>query len=235
LYEEANMLEAYLTGDPHSATATDLLGRPSEPATDERKAYGKVPNYGLTFQMSPYKFYEYGLDQGLSWAEEVAKRIYDLWHERYSGVRPAWARIVAQQRAQGYLVSPSGRRRRWKTVTKYAERQATNFIIQATAAEICHAAAIVTMTQSAIPTLGGQLLLTGHDSLLLLVPQDSVVAVARCLKTVMTIDAKAYFAEQLHCKVPIPLGVEIGAGRSWGEAQPIDTQPAGVAAGGDGV
>jgi DNA polymerase-1 len=235
LYDEASMLEAYLTGDPHTATATWLLGRPPQPGTAERKAYGKVPNYGLSFQMSPSGFYEYGLDQGLTWAEEVARRIYDLWHARYSGVRPAWARITAQQRGQGFLVSPSGRRRRWKTVTKYAERQATNFIIQATATEICHAAAILTMTQSPIPALGGQLLLTGHDSLLLMVPQDNVVAAARCLGTVMTIEAKRYFSEQFHCEVPIPFGVEIGAGPSWGEAQPIDTQPAGVAAGGDGV
>jgi DNA polymerase I-like protein with 3'-5' exonuclease and polymerase domains len=221
LYDEPRMLEAYLTGDPHTATATWLLGRAPLPATDERKTYGKTPNYGLSFQMSPSGFYEYGLGQGLSWTEEVAQRIYDLWHARYPGVRAAWARIAVQQRAQGFLVSPSGRRRRWKTITRYAERQGSNFIVQSTAAELCHAAAILAMTQSEIPALGGQLLLTGHDSLLLLVPHGSIVAAARCLETVMTVDAKRYFAEQFHCEVPIPLQVEIAAGPSWGEARPV--------------
>jgi DNA polymerase-1 len=222
-YDEPNMLQAYLSGDAHAATAVGLLGRLPEPGTDERKTYGKIPNYGLTFGMSPEKFYEYGLDEGLSWAEDESRDIYNRWHEHYCGVRPAWARIAAEQQARGYLTSLSGRRRRWRRITRYAQRQGVNFLVQSTAAEIAHAAVILAMTRSAIPDLGGRLLLTSHDSLLLEVPQDNVIAVARCLEVVMTIDAKNYFAEQFQCEVPIPLSVEIAAGPSWGEAEPVVT------------
>jgi DNA polymerase I-like protein with 3'-5' exonuclease and polymerase domains len=91
--------------------------------------------------------------------------------------------------------------------------------VQATAAELCHCAAILAMTQSAIPELGAELVLSVHDSLMFVVPDSTVGAVARILRLVMTDEARAYFAEQFRREVPIALKVELAAGPSWGEAQ----------------
>jgi DNA polymerase I-like protein with 3'-5' exonuclease and polymerase domains len=73
-----------------------------------------------------------------------------------------------------------------------------------------------------MPLFGAQLILTVHDSLMFLVPESSVIPAAQVLRSVMTEGAKAYFAEQFRCEVPIALKVELAAGPSWGDAQPLD-------------
>jgi DNA polymerase I-like protein with 3'-5' exonuclease and polymerase domains len=199
-----------------------LLGRPPVPGTDERLKFGKTPNFALLYQQSLTGFFNYGLDvMGLAWAEEEAAEVHAGWHRLYSGVRPAWARISTRQRAQMCLVSPSGRTRRWSAITRKAERQGTNFLVQSTAAELCHCAAILAMTQSEIPALGAELVLSVHDSLMFVVPESRVASVARILRSVMTDQAKAYFGEQFRCEVPLALKVELQAGPSWGDAQPL--------------
>jgi DNA polymerase-1 len=223
LYDEATMWATYHNGDAHTITATQLLGRPPIPGTGERLEFGKTPNFALLYQQGPQGFYDYGLDvMGLAWTKKRAAEVHAGWHRLYSGVRPAWGRIAARQHAQMCLVSPSGRTRRWAAITRKAERQGTNFIVQATAAELCHCAAVLTMTQSEIPSLGAELVLSVHDGLMFVVPESRVGTVARILQSVMTDQTKAYFAEQFRCAVPIALKVELSAGPSWGEAQPLE-------------
>jgi DNA polymerase I-like protein with 3'-5' exonuclease and polymerase domains len=223
LYDEPAMWATYHNGDAHTITATQLLGRPPIPWTHERLEFGKTPNFALLYQQGPKGFYDYGIDEmGLSWTEKRAADVHAGWHRLYSGVRPAWARIGARQHAHMCLVSPSGRTRRWTTITRKAERQGTNFIVQATAAELCHCAAILAMTQSEIPALGAELVLSVHDSLMFVLPESSLGAVARILQSVMIDQAKAYFAEQFRYPVPITLKVELSAGPSWGDAQPLE-------------
>jgi DNA polymerase-1 len=224
LYEEPTMFAAYTQGDPHIYTATGLLGRAPHPATGERNDYGKTPNFSLLYGQSPKGFYYYVREKlGLSWTEDHAAAVHAGWHRLYPGVQAAWARIVAHQRAQHFLVSLSGRRRRWTYVNRAAERAGTNFLVQATAAELCHCAAILAMAESAMPSLGAELILTLHDGLVFLVPDGSIAAAARLMQTIMTEAAPAAFAEQFQCEIPLQLKAEITGGRSWGEAAPIES------------
>jgi DNA polymerase I-like protein with 3'-5' exonuclease and polymerase domains len=190
--------------------------------TDERLRCGKTPNFALLYQQSPAGFYRYGLEQmGVRWTEDEAAAVHAQWHDLYPGVRRAWNRIVIRQHRERSLTSPSGRTRRWAILNRRAERQGTNFLVQATAAELCHCAAIVAMTQSEIPALGCELILTVHDSLIFLVPASALTPVAQLVYTAMTSGAKTYFTEQFGCSVPLALRVDIAAGPSWGDATPV--------------
>jgi hypothetical protein len=54
-----------------------------------------------------------------------------------------------------------------------------------------------------------------------LLPKASVMLVAHLLGPIMADGARRYFAEHFGVEVPFPLKVEIKAGLSWGEVQPI--------------
>jgi DNA polymerase-1 len=223
LYQEANMLQAYLTGDPHTLTASDLLGRPPQAGTDERIAWGKAPNLQLLYGQGPSGFYRSGREKwGLTWTLSKATEVHTYWHRRYADVRPAQARIAAQQRAQGYLLSPSGRIRRWARIDDEAERAGANFVVQSSAAELNHAAAILAARSPELAALGAQLVLTVHDSVMFVLPEDAVTPAARLLRPIMADGARAYCAEHLGFAVPFSLAVELKAGASWGEVQPVD-------------
>jgi DNA polymerase I-like protein with 3'-5' exonuclease and polymerase domains len=222
LYHEPRMLAAYLSGDPHTMTATDLLGRPPAPGTNERNLRGKAPNLQLLYGQGPSGFYRHGREKlGFTWTLREATEIHTRWHGVYTGVRPAQARLAAQQRAQGYLVSPSGRIRRWARIDGSAELAGANFIVQATAAELCHAAAILAARSADIASLSAQLILTVHDSLMFVLPASNVVPAAQSLTPIMADGTPAFFAEQFGVEVPFSLKVEVKAGPSWGEAEPV--------------
>ena len=227
-YDDKALRAAYLTGDPHTVTATRLLGRaPADKV--ERKKFGKTPNFGLLYQQGDIGFMEYAAKSGLEMTLDEASYVRAMWHQLYPGVRAGWKRIGHLMQANGgVLETASGRKRRLpeflsgsRALVNEAWRQGCNTMVQTPAAEFTHIAAII-----AAPALaelyGAYLILHVHDSLTFEVPKAHIALAAGFLKRVMEEEVPKYFEQHFGTPVGIPLFAEVEAGPNWGTLAPID-------------
>ncbi len=212
VFGEHTILDAYNRGeDLHTMTAEAVLGRRVVDG-EERKKYGKTPNFALLYGQGVDGFIRYAQKVGLSLDRVEACRIYDRWHELYPNIRKGWRRVLDEARENGGVVrSPSGRERRIFEVEE-DWHQVVNFPVQATATELTHVAAIL-----ASKVRGWRILLHVHDSLVLSVPRDSVVEAARELVHIMSCGVREYFASYLRVELPFVPGVKVWAGPTWGD------------------
>jgi len=224
IFNEPTMLAAYNAGeDLHILTATNLLGRP--PANkDERKKYGKTPNFGLLYQQRERGFQEYAAKHGVDMTLAEASAMRAAWHSMYPGIREGWRTIGLEMKKNGgTMTSPSGGQRRLpeflsgnQMLVNEAWRVGCNFPVQRTAAEFTHIAAIL-----GAPALRSMfdawLILHVHDSLVFEVPRGRALAAAKYLRHVMEADVPAYFEWRFGTHIPIPIRVDIGIGPSWGQ------------------
>ena len=138
---------------------------------------------------------------------------------RYSGVKTYMERAIAGARVNGYVTTLLGRRRPLPGITAarapdraYAERIARNTPIQGSAADLLKLAMIrVDMgLRDRWPRI--RLLLTVHDELVFEVPDADVEAFRPWVKAQM--ESVGQGAAALN----VPLVVDVGAGRTWGQA-----------------
>jgi DNA polymerase-1 len=124
-------------------------------------------------------------------------------------------RTKEEARIHGYVTTPFGRRcwiggiaDRNMARRAGAERQAINAPLQGGAADILKRAMVRIPAALRESVLESRLLLTVHDELLFEAPEGEAAALAALAKRVM----------EGAVSLSVPLVVETGTGRSWGEA-----------------
>lgn len=211
LAEVPSLVEAFNAGqDIHARTAADIFGMALEAVDKEARRRAKTLNFGIIYGMSAF-----GLAGRLGIPTGEAKGVIDAYFARYPGILAAMERIKEEARANGFVLSPFGRRL-WirniadknPTFRAGAERQAINAPFQGGAAEVIKRAMIRVPRALREAGLGARLLLQVHDELVLEVPEAEVEATGALLKGVMEGVAT----------LRVPLLVEIGHGRTWAEA-----------------
>jgi DNA polymerase-1 len=130
------------------------------------------------------------------------------------------AETINQLREKGYVTTLFGRKThlpgiKGKTVgeRQSAERQAINAPIQGTSADIIKRAMV--RIGPALEAAGldkVRMLLQVHDELVFELPEGDVEAAKPVIEKVMAEAAAP------HVALSVPLGIEIGAGHSWGDA-----------------
>ena len=120
-----------------------------------------------------------------------------------------------EARIRGFVLTPFGRRcwvpgiaDRNPAKRAYAERQASNAPLQGGAADIIKRAMVRLPAAITMAGLRGRMLLQVHDELLFETPEEEAEALAAVVRDVM----------QAAAILSVPLVVETGKGRSWGEA-----------------
>lgn len=199
--------------DIHRGTAALILNRPPEEVSDEeRTVYGKVPNFLMGYGGGPARLVE-STNGVLTLGE--AKRVIEAYHNAYSGLS-RWKHDVIQRAYHIGYVETAGRRRRRLTdmrstefaLRSRAERQAINFVVQGTAAEICKKAMV--RVHKSLPHDTCRLLVQVHDELMISVPENEVahysVLLQDCMGDGTVIDG-------------VPLRVTAHSGKSWYEAK----------------
>jgi DNA polymerase-1 len=149
-----------------------------------------------------------------------AQGIIDRYFERFPGVKNYMAETINQLREKGYVTTLFGRKThlpgiKGKTVgeRQSAERQAINAPIQGTSADIIKRAMVRMDPALADAGLGHvRMLLQVHDELVFELPEGDVDAARPVIERVMA------EAAEPHVTLSVPLGIEIGTGRSWGDA-----------------
>jgi DNA polymerase I len=196
--------------DIHARTASEVFGVPIEGMDRATRNRAKAINFGIIYGISAF-----GLARQLAIPANEAKAYIDAYFARYPGIRAYMNATREEARIHGFVLTPFGRRC-WvpgiadKNPARrgYAERQAINAPLQGGAADIIKRAMALLPTALAHEQLAARMLLQVHDELLFEVPEAEAEATGAVVKRVMEGVAQ----------LSVPLVVETGTGRSWGDA-----------------
>jgi DNA polymerase-1 len=205
--------EIFVRGeDVHTATASQVFGKPADELTPGDRSKAKMINYGIVYGLS-----DYGLADRLNIPREEAKTFIDAYLERFSKVAEFMAATIEDAKERGYVTTLFGRRRqipelraRNYQVRTLGERLAVNTVIQGTAADVMKLAMIGVHRALAEAGMATRMILTIHDELLFEGPPEEAEAVKAMIEREMV----APWGD----RVP-PLAVDAGVGRTWLEAK----------------
>ncbi|WP_338332274.1 DNA polymerase I [Acetobacter sp. LMG 32666] len=204
--------EAFELGqDIHARTASEVFNIPLEGMDALTRRRAKAINFGIIYGISAF-----GLGKQLGIPAGEAKSYIDAYFARYPGIRDYMEQIKAEARANGYVMTPFGRRcyvpgihEKSAVRRQYAERQAINAPLQGGAADIIKRAMV--RLPAALQEAGlesARMLLQVHDELLFEVDDAQAQAVAEKARTIMEAAAQ----------LSVPLVVETGIAQNWAEA-----------------
>ncbi|KAM9500848.1 DNA polymerase nu [Clarias gariepinus] len=152
---------------------------------------------------------------------EDASRFQDSFLQKYKGVQAFIQCTVQHCHKYGYVKSIMGRRRSlphiystdW-SIRNQAERQAVNFVVQGSAADLCKMAMIhICSLVASSSTLSARLVAQIHDELLFEVEDTQVEYFAELVKNTME---SLQHISCLGVSLTVPLKVSVSTGRSWG-------------------
>ncbi len=209
--DEPEMKRAFAAGeDIHRRTAGEIFGVFPATVSDEQRRQAKTINFGVIYGMSAF-----GLAKALGIGRKEAQAFIDRYFDRYPRVRAFMDEMKARAREDAYVTTLLGRRcaipeirSRNPAVRGYAERNAINYPIQGTAADIIKVAMVAVHRRLAREGLAAKLVLQVHDELVLDVPEAEVDAVRRLVREEM----------ERAVELSVPLEVDIGVGPDWSAA-----------------
>ncbi|XP_058157507.1 DNA polymerase nu [Dasypus novemcinctus] len=155
---------------------------------------------------------------------QEAAQFLESFLQKYKKIKDFSQATIAKCHQTGYVTSIMGRRRplprihaQNQQLRAQAERQAVNFVLQGSAADLCKLAMVhIFAAVAASPTLTARLVAQIHDELLFEVEDSQVPEVAALVRRAME-------SSQLHLQVP--LQVSLSAGRAWGRLAPLPDDP----------
>ena len=213
---DEGLMSAFRNGeDIHAATAASVYGVGIGDVDAEMRRVAKIMNFGVLYGLSPF-----GIRQQTGFSAEEGKAFIDSYFTNYPGIQSYIDGIKEQVRADGYVETLMGRRRRISEIhsrsyhTRAAgERMAVNMPIQGTAADIIKIAMINIERRMADLGMRSRMILQVHDELIFEVPRGELEQM------------RAIVTELMPSAVPpavgfeVPLEVEMKVGDNWGEME----------------
>jgi DNA polymerase-1 len=204
--------DAFASGtDIHNMTAQELFGEVNR----DTRGRAKTINFAILYGIS-----RWGLAGRLDVSVDEAQAMIDRYFERFPGINRYIAETLTTVRENGYTTTLFGRKTHFPRIRSKvqherqgAERAAINAPIQGTSADIIKRA--MARMEPALAAAGlaqVRMLLQVHDELVFELPEGDVAAATPVIRDVMARAAEP--AVQL----TVPLGIDIGAGASWGAA-----------------
>uniref|UniRef100_A0A2K6E3H4 DNA polymerase nu n=1 Tax=Macaca nemestrina TaxID=9545 RepID=A0A2K6E3H4_MACNE len=157
---------------------------------------------------------------------QEAAQFLESFLQKYKKIKDFARAAIAQCHRTGYVVSIMGRRRPLPRIHAHdqqlraqAERQAVNFVVQGSAADLCKLAMIRVFTAVATSrTLTARLVAQIHDELLFEVEDPQIPECAALVRRTME---SLEQVQALELQLQVPLKVSLSAGRSWGHLLPL--------------
>ncbi|MDY0212066.1 MAG: DNA polymerase I [Desulfuromonadaceae bacterium] len=209
--DDANMIQGFNAHeDIHLRTAQQVFNVFSEMVTEDMRRYAKTINFGLLYGMGAYS-----LSRELKISTAEAKEYITSYFARYPQVLEFFERQKNSARQDLYVKTLLGRHcavpeinSRNGQVRSNAERNAVNYAVQGSAADIIKVAMVriwETLRERGLKT---RMLLQVHDELVFDVPRaecaEVETLVRHCMENVM--------------QLKVPLDVSLGWGKNWAEA-----------------
>lgn len=204
--------EAFENGeDIHARTALEMFG------TVDRDTRGraKTINFAILYGIS-----RWGLAGRLGTTPDEAQAMIDRYFERFPGIQRYIVNTLEEVRERGHSLTLFGRKTWFPRISSRnpneragSERAAINAPIQGTSADIIKRAMARMMPALEAAGLGHvRMLLQVHDELVFELPEGDVEAAAPVIRQTMAEAALPAVS------LSVPLGIDIGTGRSWGAA-----------------
>jgi DNA polymerase I len=209
--DEAVLKESFANGeDIHQRTAGEVFGVFPEMVTPEMRRQAKTINFGVIYGMGAFSL---GKDLGISSRE--AQTFIDNYFARYPGIKTFMESKKDEAREKQYVTTLLGRRcavseilSKNGAIRSYAERNAINYPIQGSAADIVKVAMVRIHRRLAVEGLKTRMVLQVHDELVFDVPQEELETVRELVRKEM----------EGAVELKVPLVVDIGVGGNWREA-----------------
>jgi DNA polymerase-1 len=211
LSKDANMIEAFSSGqDIHKATAAKVFNVSLEEVTRDQRSAAKAVNFGIIYGQSAF-----GLAQNLNISRTEAKSIIDAYFEQYSTIKTYMDGAVSQARDKGYVETIMQRRRYLPDINSanavvrgFAERNAVNAPIQASAADIIKMAMVSVYRAMKQQPLKSKMILQVHDELVFDVHKSEMDLMKKLVEEAM----------EHAVKLVVPMEVELQFGDNWLDA-----------------
>ena len=203
--------EAFAAGeDIHRRTASEVFGMFPELVTSEMRRQAKVINFGVIYGQGAFS-----LAKELNVTPKLAKAFIDNYFERHSGARSFLDGCVREAEVAGFVTTILGRRlpipdigSKNGNVRAFAQRNAINYPIQGSAADIIKAAMISVTRRMRREGVQSRLIMQVHDELVFEVPA--------CEREVMEEIVRCEMEGALPLRVPLKVDLNFGA--NWSEA-----------------
>ncbi|XP_006893716.1 PREDICTED: DNA polymerase nu [Elephantulus edwardii] len=157
---------------------------------------------------------------------EDAAQFVESFLQKYKKIKDFARATIAQCYQKGYVASIMGRRRplprihaKNQQLRAQAERQAVNFVVQGSAADLCKLAMIhIFAVVASSPTLTARLVAQIHDELLFEVEDSQVPEFAALVRATME---SLQHIQTLELQLQVPLRVNLSVGHTWGCLAPL--------------
>ncbi len=196
--------------DIHRRTASEIFNVFPEMVSAEMRRQAKTINFGVLYGMGAFSLAK---DLGISRAQ--AQEFIDQYFQRYPAVLKFLEEKKAQAREYQYVTTLLGRRCAIPeinssngAVRSYAERNAINYPIQGSAADIIKVAMVNIDRRLRAEKLQTRMLLQVHDELVFEAPQDEQALVTELIRHEM----------EGAVVLDLPLQVDLGTGKNWAQA-----------------
>lgn len=204
-----SLKNAFKNGDDiHAITASQMFGVPVSEVDSELRRRAKTINFGIIYGISAH-----GLSTRLGIPRTEAAQYIEKYFAQYSGIRDYMEGCKEFARKNGYVETLFGRRCHLPSINdknparrQFSERAAINAPLQGTAADIIKRAMISCERKAVSEEC--KMLLQVHDELVFEVKENAVEQAGKIIKSCMENAAN----------ISVPLTVEIGTGKNWGEA-----------------
>lgn len=211
LADEAVLKESFAQGeDIHKRTASEVFGVFPEMVTSEMRRQAKTINFGVIYGMGAFSL---GKDLGIPTRE--AQVFIDNYFARYPGIKTFMESKKEEARAKQYVTTLLGRRCAVPEIASsngairsYAERNAINYPIQGSAADIVKVAMVRIHRRLTEEGLQTRMVLQVHDELVFDVPEVELERVRELVRSEM----------EGAVALSVPLLVDIGVGANWRQA-----------------
>jgi DNA polymerase-1 len=209
--DEAVLQKSFAQGeDIHRRTASEVFGVFPEMVTAEMRRQAKTINFGVIYGMGAFSL---GKDLGIPTRE--AQTFIDNYFARYPGIKAFMEGKKEEAREKLYVSTLLGRRcavpeinSKNGAIRSYAERNAINYPIQGSAADIVKIAMVRIHARLRQEGLQAAMVLQVHDELVFDVPEREVEQVKRLVREEM----------EGAVALKVPLLVELGVGKNWRQA-----------------
>jgi DNA polymerase-1 len=196
--------------DIHTRTAAEVFGLFPEMVTPEMRRQAKTINFGIIYGQGAFS-----LAKQLGTSRKTADDFIAAYKERHSGAIAFLDSCIVQAEAQGYVTTILGRRLPIPdihssngNVLAFARRNAINYPIQGSAADIIKSAMIRVDGRIQVESCKSRLIMQVHDELVFEVPEEELVQMELLVEEEMS----------RAVEMRVPLKVDISYGSNWSEA-----------------
>ena len=196
--------------DIHTRTAAEVFGLFPAMVTPEMRRQAKTINFGIIYGQGAFS-----LAKQLGIARKTAEEFINNYKERHRGAVDFLDACIHQAEENGFVTTILGRRLPIADITSsngnvraFAQRNAINYPIQGSAADIIKSAMIRVDRRIRAEGLLSRLIMQVHDELVFEVPEVELLQIE------LLVDQEMSRAVELR----VPLKVDISHGANWSEA-----------------